>query len=124
MSDLPKKQEIRSWWSRWLVQRGKFDSVKEATEADYCFACGFKANTERAHITAEVEGGTDAVENLPLLCATCHRQSEKRNGYEYYQWVRRQNLISMLAHGAHLTDAIEESTEETVEVEAEHLRIE
>lgn len=101
MMNHPSKEEIRNWWSHWLVERGKFDSVREATEADYCFACGFEADTERAHITARVEGGSDEVENLHLLCPTCHRQSEKRSGIDYYIWLRDQTLVSMLMHGVH-----------------------
>ena len=102
MPKLPDKDEIREWWAKWLAVRGKFDSVHEATEDDYCFACGFKARTERAHIKASVEGGSDDVKNLHLLCPDCHRQSERLSGYEYYEWFIDQNLFSMVARGAQL----------------------
>ena len=92
------ESDVTDLWNRY--QNGL--SAAEATEDDYCFACGFKARTERAHIQASVEGGEDDVENLHLLCPDCHRQSELLSGYEYYEWLIDQNLFSMVARGAQL----------------------
>lgn len=86
---LPKKSEIREHWAAWLAEIGKFDSIEEATEADYCFACGFEFTTQRAHILAHCHGGSDGVENLHLLCRGCHLDSEHLSGEAYFEWLKK-----------------------------------
>ena len=93
---MPDKEAVRQWWAPWLVEKEKFDSVGEVMEADYCFACGTgDVPTERAHIRARVEGGSDSKTNIHLLCHECHIESEMIKGYKYYKWFVRQNVFGM-----------------------------
>ena len=100
---LPSKNVIRKQWAEWLVEVGKFDSVTEVMEADYCWACGFIHSdtdgddwTEKAHILAHMEGGTENPDNLHLLCKWCHLSSEMLTGDEYFEWFKARNLSDML----------------------------
>lgn len=107
---LPSKREIRAFWATKLVEIGKFDSVKEATEADYCFACGFQYPTVRAHILARVgRDDRDTIDNLHLLRDVCHTDSEYLNGKEYWEWLTTRSLwdrqaSSLLRHGVNFSD--------------------
>lgn len=66
-------------------------------ENDYCFACGmYDGGTDRAHILARCEGGTDDVENLHLLCNTCHKDSEIISGDRYTEWLLERSVMDML----------------------------
>ena len=103
---LPKKQVIKDYWANYLIDvLGKFDSVMELNEADYCFACGCDhGRIQRAHILAKCEGGTDRVNNIHLLCVYCHHDSEYITGAKYFRWLRKRTMtgafLSMfLAHG-------------------------
>lgn len=84
----PTKAVIRAHWADRIGgdSRGRFDSPAEFLLDDYCFACGFVANTERAHILARNCGGDDSAENIHLLCWSCHRASEPISGEEYWEW--------------------------------------
>jgi 5-methylcytosine-specific restriction endonuclease McrA len=86
---MPTAVAIRWHWAQVLVDLEKFDSVEEALDPAPCFACGFdggKGNLERAHILARCEGGSDAVDNLHMLCSTCHKASEGLTGDPYWAW--------------------------------------
>ena len=99
---MPKKTAIKNYWEKWLVEQGKFDSIIEVLEADYCWACGFIGETdkddwtERAHIKARIEGGLDAVENLHLLCSSCHVSSELLDGQDYFNWFKARTFFDVL----------------------------
>tara|TARA_Y100000310_G_scaffold326970_1_gene392635 strand:- start:451 stop:858 length:408 start_codon:yes stop_codon:yes gene_type:complete len=97
------KRKVREYWAERLVKLGKFDSIFEVMEADYCFACGFTATvkngddfntkfktygTEKAHIKAIVGGGPDEIENIHCLCSTCHTDSEYLSGDQYWIWFK------------------------------------
>ena len=56
------------------------------TEIDKCMACGVKCTTDRAHIVPYAEGG-HALENLSLLCKTCHTESEGLEIEVYREWM-------------------------------------
>ena len=106
---MPTKKAIKKHWENWLVENGKFDSLEDLWERDYCFACGmindagvkeqdkenFKA-TERCHIKARVKGGADAVENIHLLCPICHKASEYMEGEEYFHWLKNRDGMHMI----------------------------
>ncbi len=83
---MPTKKAIKDHWASQLVEMGKFDSFSEVHEADYCFACGFLAKTQRAHILARADGGVDSRENIHLLCRACHCQSEMLSNEGYWDW--------------------------------------
>ena len=82
---LPTHKVIRDHWRSWC-----WDRHNDPPEDKYCFACGMIDETrtlERAHIVARCNGGSDTAENLHLLCHTCHRASEYREGPEYFKWL-------------------------------------
>ena len=110
---MPSRKVIKQYWANELVKKGKFDSIEELYEADYCFACGSiddkegdSADTQytvRAHIQARVTGKTeqekialDAVENIHLLCEPCHKLSEFRMGADYWDWFAKQDALQMM----------------------------
>lgn len=57
----------------------------------FCMACGYNGPNYRCHITARVNGGSDAVDNLHMLCKTCHDASEYLQGEAYWRWFGRQS---------------------------------
>ena len=112
---MPTKKAIKTYWANHLVSIKKFDSIEELFEADYCFACGSIDDentqyTERAHIKARCDGGSDTVENLHLLCSFCHKSSEFIEGDDYERWFMEQNAFRMMIEAtAHkMTDGIME----------------
>lgn len=54
-----------------------------------CFACG-RNEVQRCHIVASVNGGSNDVSNLHLLCPRCHVESEIAQGEHYWQWLKYQ----------------------------------
>lgn len=89
------KEEIKNEWAEKLVEMGKFDSEEELMEEDYCFACGMKSNTEKAHIKPKSRGGSDDAENLNLLCHICHLDSELIDDREeYIEWLEQAGFMS------------------------------
>ncbi len=58
-----------------------FKWIARAAKAVYgaaCLNCGWdKDVTDVHHITPRSEGGTDAIENLVVLCPNCHRRADK-----------------------------------------------
>jgi len=97
---MPSHGEIRRHWATRLVELGKFDSIEEACEADYCFACGALpfdgGKTHRAHIVAHCVGGDETPANLHLLCSMCHRDSELLHGARYWVWLQHRNVFDVL----------------------------
>lgn len=101
---MPTKMAIRAHWAPILSAKpnDKFDSVEECMEADYCFGCGmldFEGSswTERCHISARCDGGSDTVDNLHLLCPTCHKMSEYLSGDAYWKWLRSEKNFTHMA---------------------------
>jgi hypothetical protein len=54
---------------------------------DFCMVCGKEAETDRAHILAQMYKGSHRINNLHLLCKTCHNESEELDSYEYWGWL-------------------------------------
>lgn len=93
------KHDIKERWAEKLIELGKFDSKEEIMENDYCFACGMESNTEKAHIEARSKGGNDDIDNLHLLCHTCHNESELKKGEEYWQWIKDKKFFDLINLG-------------------------
>ena len=82
--NMPSRKKIFDFWN------GKLKSV---VNDNTCFKCGVTSvlNKEmvivdRAHILAVCEGGSDELDNLHLLCRSCHKDSEAYSGEEYNLW--------------------------------------
>lgn len=74
-------------WAERLVKWGKFPTILAAVKANTCWSCGFQSERiDRAHIIARMDGGSDHVENIHLLCPTCHIQSEILDIEAYWRW--------------------------------------
>ena len=90
---MPSEKAIREHWRPWLEAR--IDDPDESPVVDddgvrtrLCFACGMYCKVvEKAHITAKCNGGPDTVDNLHMLCRTCHKVSEALEGDEYWVWL-------------------------------------
>lgn len=99
---IPTKNQIKNYWKHKIVEikHNIFPSVEYLCKGDYCFACGMLTNdhTERAHILARQEGGSDEVDNLHLLCSICHKDSEMLSGEEYNEWlINRTHVDAILS---------------------------
>ncbi|MBO9540449.1 HNH endonuclease [bacterium] len=92
---MPSKDKIRQYWWKCLVELEKFICEDEVFEDDYCFACGFEAVTERSHILARCEGGSDEASNLHLLCSHCHKASELLSGERYWHWFEKRSIVDV-----------------------------
>ena len=86
---MPSREKIFKHW------KNKLNNI---TNNNTCFKCGVtpffnKKNiiVDRAHILAVCEGGTDDLNNLHLLCKSCHRESEAYSGVEYDLWFTSRN---------------------------------
>lgn len=78
--NMPSRRQIAAYWI------GRHEKIQDESDADYCFACGDHYRVERAHITPRTDGGADTVENLHILCASCHIESEFLTGESYWHW--------------------------------------
>ena len=59
-----------------------------------CMACGIEdIVTDRAHIIPLQYNGSNDLENLHLLCRTCHAESENLTGNGYKMWLQLKNEL-------------------------------
>jgi hypothetical protein len=88
---MPNKNEIIQTWKPFFKEQG-IDIKNE------CFACSFPVFLERSHIVAKTYGGTDAPENIHLLCKFCHLESEfLENSVDYFKWIFSKSKENSLA---------------------------
>ena len=88
-------------WRDWV-----WEKHNDPPEDGFCWACGmiYDGGLERAHIQARCNGGPDTVDNLHLLCSTCHKVSEHLEGDAYWEWLREWRfedvaMYTALRHG-------------------------
>jgi hypothetical protein len=99
---MPKPKAIYDYWTiglgkNTLLEKGieipeQFrlgDDVKRSEKVLACFACG-DHEVQRCHIFPLTKGGTNTVENLHLLCPSCHVESELLVGDLYWRWLKYQ----------------------------------
>ena len=97
---MPTKKKIREWWqssaAAWvLLNSGLSDDVASIISSDsafqpMCWCCGSRGVQERAHIKATALGGDNSIENIFLLCNTCHTASpDYSDSHFFYKWVNR-----------------------------------
>ena len=100
--DMPKTSIIYDYWAVGLGKKILADKGIEIPEQFRlsddgakrervlaCFACG-DHGVQRCHIFPLTKGGTNTVENLHLLCASCHVESEALVGDLYWRWLKYQ----------------------------------
>jgi len=99
---MPKWIDIFEFWSKTSLVSIKTEFPKSFAE-NKCFACGVTyptgLNLERAHIQPLWTGGSNACENLHLLCHVCHKDSEDlgrpdkpKSMERYWAWFFSRNL--------------------------------
>ncbi len=110
-NSLPSRDKIKAYWWRELILLGKFHSKDEFFAAEFCFACGllwdgkYAQCLEKAHIIAHCDGGTEAPDNLHLLCPTCHHDSEGLCGPDYWTWfIERGPLRALVSYAMRRSD--------------------
>ena len=111
---MPNKKQILFFWADTLINDyGKYrmdvvhdyDHLHEATET--CMACGTRGITERAHIIPSVNGGSNELKNLHLLCRECHLESEHFDTNElYFEWFKYKNELPSGSHIRQLNTAM------------------
>ena len=101
-----KPIEIMRYWAPIFDKRYGYDDISEwlryiqqefnsyALANQYCFACGplpatasAKRPCQRSHIVADSDGGSNTVENLHMLCDSCHSMSERLSIEGYWKWM-------------------------------------
>lgn len=83
------KNSIAAYWTASGMLGSDFEGCSEMSSTE-CFACRYRSERlDRAHILADCLGGLPTEENLHLLCATCHAQSEMLDGDIYWAWIRK-----------------------------------
>jgi hypothetical protein len=111
---MPKWNDIFEFWSGTslpLIKTGFPQSFAE----NKCFACGVKypvmVKLERAHIQPLWTGGSNACENLHLLCHVCHKDSENlgrpdrpKSLERYWAWfflrdLQKRSISSRIRNG-------------------------
>jgi len=86
---MPTQKQILKFWSKSNIFKEKGIEINESHPD--CFACGNHIGIQRAHISAKFDGGEDACDNLHLLCAGCHAESEYYQGDGYWNWLIHTN---------------------------------
>lgn len=85
--NMPTEHEIREHWS--------FLGIYGITKSKHpCFACQLPGGRYKCHVLAKCEGGSDDVDNIHMLCKTCHDSSEYLSGKLYWEWFDRQSFLS------------------------------
>lgn len=79
---MPSKLELAKYWQQQMPTHLNDGQITTSN----CWACGDTLRLERAHIVPKAFGGQDTVDNLHILCARCHLESETFTGNEYWRW--------------------------------------
>ncbi len=80
----PTAQAVYKYWSKKelpIARNNEFTLLEEGT----CFACGIFYALQRAHIIPICDDGDNTVENIHLLCLSCHSRSEGNK--RYWTWL-------------------------------------
>jgi len=89
------KNVIARHWAK-EISEVKGHPQEEFNKAQRCFACMLNLPLYRAHITPYIETQDNSVENLHLLCQTCHRDSEIMSGDEYWNWLKKRTTLDTI----------------------------
>lgn len=86
---MPSKEEIADYWR---PRMAVFGITGEPFEPDECWACGRTAHVHRCHVQSHAFGGKEIVENLVLLCAVHHHDSEHLSPEVFWTWLQNTRL--------------------------------
>lgn len=79
-------KDILEYWSRedsYIYKKGGLFRFYFKSNEEFCFCCGDIKQIEKAHIIAVSSGGEDTVENLHLLCKSCHLRTEQITDFPF-----------------------------------------
>lgn len=86
---MPSRKRIFKYWQE---QKPEITTKHLDQDENMCFGCG-RSHPERCHIIAHISGGSEDVNNLHLLCQSCHSMQEglyAGMGEDfYYYWLRK-----------------------------------
>lgn len=89
---MPSVSAIREYWvSTDLWERMGSPGDSDLHRKGVCMACGMPGGVFRCHILARVLGGSDDVDNIHILCKSCHDSSEYLKGDDYWTWFLNQD---------------------------------
>ena len=96
---LEKKHKYQPQKTLFSISCGSptLEYLDQLNSMDFCFACGLITRTERCHIDAISDGGSDDVTNLHLLCKSCHFESELFQKFSYWSWFNSKNEAQALS---------------------------
>jgi hypothetical protein len=86
---MPSKQKIWEYWFDKIL-KDKPNYIYDYNEIS-CFACGRTNGIERSHLVAHIYGGDESIDNLHLLCRSCHFSTEglyQIDPNHYYAYLR------------------------------------
>jgi len=79
--------QIVDYWSGVESEIGL--SVDWAEAHELCWRCAYRSRLERCHIVPDSLGGSEAPENLILLCGRCHREAPNVSDPRFmWAWLR------------------------------------
>jgi hypothetical protein len=85
---MPTREAIALHWNAHIGKLGIFNDSQDELPDCSCWACGRIGRVERCHILSYHLGGPDTVENLVILCAGCHVESEHLPPDRFWMWIR------------------------------------
>ena len=89
------KSTIAKYWAKQISDIKKVPE-HEINEAQRCFACMLALPLQRAHITPYTDPESNSVDNLHLLCQTCHRDSETLLDDNYWDWLKQRTTLDTI----------------------------
>ena len=79
-------KDILDYWSKedsYIYNKSGWFKLYFNSKEEFCFCCGDIKQIEKAHIIAVSSGGEDTVENLHLLCKSCHLRTEQITDFPF-----------------------------------------
>lgn len=61
----------------------------EYRDGEGCLVCGYTGYLTLHHIKKVSEGGSNSIQNLCLLCTTCHTYWHQNEADNFGDWVRQ-----------------------------------
>lgn len=105
---MPQRKKIIEHWNQYrdLLGNTKYGDLKLD---DSCFACGDILRLERIHIEDFAVTKDDSLNNLNVLCARCHVESEHYTREGYFNWIRYKRMNEYLDGEDHYYKRLEMS---------------
>jgi len=90
-----KLPTIAKYWGL-RISTIKNVSIDEISSASRCFGCLLQLPLQKSHIKDRYFSNDDSLENLHLLCQTCHRDSEFLSDDNYWNWLKNRTTLDAI----------------------------